>query len=580
MNLSWILSPWFLGTLLLLPVPGARAESFDAFVRFGFSEPSTPGGGESTDPEFPGSQGWTRVVGFAEGVSKAPPDLGKGATEDSNQHPFLFDPTTLVKLIDGISPALFRSCIDGGRLNYLLFAMRARTGGIGSKARPFYFAKAENVGVLRVEWSCDLDGAAFEKVTFDQAAFQWTIQAADDTSLTGSVTAHWDPAAPLSVEGPLPGVVLTPRSLSAAAQGMPYRQGFSVSGATAPPYEFWMSGGVLPDGMTLSRDGVLSGTPSRNGHFTFRVAGGDFVGNFDEQTYTLVVSSGPRIHLLDTNEDLREWRIRLEGNPGRFFRIESAPSLAGPWEPEGMAHEVPDLGYLEMSLRIDSFPTKFFRAVETPTGCPILPAGLVHWWRGESEVDQVQGEPVATIGDLEISPGRIGDAFLFDGKDDRLSLMEEGQPGSQIEHDWTLAVWVRREDSIDASSALLLDARTAVKLEQYGQAGRRFGITWFGRWDRHFSYSAPARVWVHLVLADTASGTALYVNGQLREVIPDRIPLPLSTMGGGVGDRLRGAVDEMLVFDRTLSPQEIDQLYEASLKLGNCDPVSSSPSGR
>ncbi|MBL9168023.1 MAG: type VI secretion system tube protein Hcp [Verrucomicrobiales bacterium] len=573
MNLSWILSPWFLGTLLLLSVPGARAESFDVFVRFGFSEPSMPGIGESTDPEFPGSQGWSRVVGFEEGASKAPPDPGKGATGDSTQGPFQFDPTTLVKLIDGVSPALFRSFADGSRLNYLLFAMRTKSVGTESKTRPFYFAKAERVRVLRIEWTCDLDGAPFEKVTFDKAAFQWTIQSADDTRLTGSVTVHWDPAAPLSGEGPLPGVVLTPRSLSSAAQGMPYRQVFSVSGDTAPPYEFWMSGGLLPDGMTLSRDGVLSGTPSRNGQFTFRVAGGDFVGNFDEQTYTLVVSSGPRIHLLDASVDPSEWRIRLEGIPGRFFRIESAPSLAGPWQPEGMAHELPDVGYMEMSVRIDSFPTRFFRAVQTLTGCPTLPTGLVHWWRGESEVDQVQGEPLVAIGEPEISPGRIGNAFLFDGKDDRLSLIEEGQPGSLIERDWTLAVWVRRDDSIDASSALLLDARTAVKLEQYGQAGRRVGITWFGRWDRYFSYSAPTRVWVHLVLADTASGTALYVNGQLSEVIPDRIPLPLSTMGGGVGDRLRGAVDEMLVFDRTLSVQEIGQLYQASLKLGNCDPV-------
>ena len=573
MNSTVFLGPWCFGILLLLWGTGVRAEPFDVFVRFSSADSSILSVGGSTDPEFPGTRGWIQLVGFEKGARGFGRGISQSGASSSRISGSPLDLMTLEKPLDESSPALFHTCTLGKSFDSFLMVVRTNGPMSGSNARPFYYARAETVTILGIEWTYDTDGAPLESLTLETGALQWTIQSMDDAGSVKSTTAHWEPGDPRSTEGPLPGVVLTPTTLPVASQGRPYRQVFALSGFAVPPYDYWINGGMLPEGMSLSRDGVLSGTPRHTGPFTLKLAGGDFYGNFAEHTYSFVVSGRPRLRLLDASDDGRDWRVHLEGTPGVNVRIESASSITGPWRPEGVALEVPVIGFLEMSLKVDSAPAKFFRAAETSTGCPPLPAGLRHWWRGESDVDLIEGEPLATVGKPDVAPGIIGDAFFFDGKDDRRKLLEEGQPGSLIPSGWTLAVWVRRSDSLDASSALLLDSHYAVKLEQYGLPARQVGITWFGHWDRRFTYSAPISQWVHLVLTDTSGGTTLYVNGQFKETIPDRIALPLSLMGGGHGDRLRGGVDEVLVFDRALSRSEIAELYQSALKLGNCDPA-------
>jgi hypothetical protein len=61
----------------------------------------------------------------------------------------------------------------------------------------------------------------------------------------------------VTVAGP---ITVNPSSLSNATVGQPYSQGLSASGGTGP-YNFAVSSGSLPAGMSLS-SGTISGTPS------------------------------------------------------------------------------------------------------------------------------------------------------------------------------------------------------------------------------------------------------------------------------------------------------------------------------
>ncbi|HEV2719445.1 MAG TPA: Ig domain-containing protein [Thermoanaerobaculia bacterium] len=92
--------------------------------------------------------------------------------------------------------------------------------------------------------------------------------------------------------GPPTGFVILPPStlLPLATTAVPYKQVFTAKGGT-PPYRFEVVvAQALPPGLHLSADGVLSGTPSKQGRFNFSVTAHDSAGATAEpQVYTIVV---------------------------------------------------------------------------------------------------------------------------------------------------------------------------------------------------------------------------------------------------------------------------------------------------
>jgi len=71
-----------------------------------------------------------------------------------------------------------------------------------------------------------------------------------------------------------PSIVLSPTTLPGGTISVAYNQTLSAGGGTAP-YTFSLASGALPDGLGLSSGGVISGTPTRGGTFSFMVAASD-----------------------------------------------------------------------------------------------------------------------------------------------------------------------------------------------------------------------------------------------------------------------------------------------------------------
>lgn len=84
--------------------------------------------------------------------------------------------------------------------------------------------------------------------------------------------------------------------------------------------------------------------------------------------------------------------------------------------------------------------------------------------------------------------------------------------------------------------------------------------------DDYFNYVVPPNLWIHLALISAAGGTTLYVNGLAQETHPVTINLPRGVMGSlsGGGDRLNGLLDETALFNRELTPAEIQQVLNAT----------------
>ena len=71
-----------------------------------------------------------------------------------------------------------------------------------------------------------------------------------------------------------PTITVAPASLPNGATNTTYSQAITASGGTAP-YRYAITAGALPAGLTLTAAGVLSGTPTASGSFTFTVTATD-----------------------------------------------------------------------------------------------------------------------------------------------------------------------------------------------------------------------------------------------------------------------------------------------------------------
>src|SRR5207248_7777115 len=69
-------------------------------------------------------------------------------------------------------------------------------------------------------------------------------------------------------------LLLSPSTLPDGSARVAYNQTITASGGTAP-FTFALTSGTLPTGLTLSVSGVLSGTPTVAGSFTFTVTATD-----------------------------------------------------------------------------------------------------------------------------------------------------------------------------------------------------------------------------------------------------------------------------------------------------------------
>jgi uncharacterized protein (TIGR03437 family) len=95
------------------------------------------------------------------------------------------------------------------------------------------------------------------------------------------------------------GLTVSTVDVVSGVAGSPYRQTFSASGGT-PPYSFGLLSGMLPNGLTLSTDGVLSGTAREAGSFPFFVRVVDGRNAAAQARFVLTVGAGP-LEILTTS---------------------------------------------------------------------------------------------------------------------------------------------------------------------------------------------------------------------------------------------------------------------------------------
>ncbi|PHV25239.1 autotransporter outer membrane beta-barrel domain-containing protein, partial [Janthinobacterium sp. BJB426] len=100
--------------------------------------------------------------------------------------------------------------------------------------------------------------------------FNFTVRAED--SSTGSGPYAGARAYSLTVAAPAVGIA--PSTLPAMTAGVAFSQGVNATGGT-PAYNYAVTAGSLPTGLTLAADGTLSGTPAAAGAYSFTITATD-----------------------------------------------------------------------------------------------------------------------------------------------------------------------------------------------------------------------------------------------------------------------------------------------------------------
>lgn len=176
-------------------------------------------------------------------------------------------------------------------------------------------------------------------------------------------------------------------------------------------------------------------------------------------------------------------------------------------------------------------------------------------------------------GGISWDAGAHGSGLAFDGT----GYIDLGM--ADLSQDWTVSAWVKRSGSVEDNAVLLAGSQGEIKIDQWENTGK-VGLTEYGVADHVFNYSAPVGEWVQLTFVSDDRGTSLYVNGEFAETIQARINGPAARIGANTGDNLDsrgfycGALDELKIFERSLTEEEIAALYTEPDQPEPSEPVS------
>lgn len=166
-----------------------------------------------------------------------------------------------------------------------------------------------------------------------------------------------------------------------------------------------------------------------------------------------------------------------------------------------------------------------------------------------------------------VAAGRVGASLQFDGTHQRYTVNDDGR--LQQNAGYTVTVWVMRSGSGTALSKALATGVGA----SWELAADDIGVYFYSTDpDGEGSVSAsPLTVdsWSHVAMSCGGGAKRLYVDGvevasTSKSVLFDSTPLQIGAdLEDGVTKQyFRGRLDELRIYERALSPAEIQQIYQ------------------
>jgi alpha-tubulin suppressor-like RCC1 family protein len=228
----------------------------------------------------------------------------------------------------------------------------------------------------------------------------------------------------------------------------------------------------------------------------------------------------------------------------------------------------------------------------TTNNCVPPPAGLVSWWPGAGNANDVAGGNSGTwtgSGNLNAyAPGIVGQAMVFDGTHrDRVDL---GNSANLQLQNFTIESWVKRASatvvSLDENFADGSFAGPGGYILGYGAGGYAlvvfddgsFGLTQDSVNDTRVPPVLTDTNWHHVALTKAGTLVTAFVDGVQQptpslnpytNVFTFTTPAAIASRGDGGGNTFYGLIDELTVYNLALSSNEIVAIYNAG-SAGKC----------
>lgn len=213
--------------------------------------------------------------------------------------------------------------------------------------------------------------------------------------------------------------------------------------------------------------------------------------------------------------------------------------------------------------------------------CTPPPAGLIGWWPGDGNADDIAGNNDGTlVGGASFAPGKVGQAFSLDGSDDAVDLgsatLLENAAGL------TLDAWVNPSlgYASDYRAIIYTSSNAGWALNTLSGTGTLRFLA--GGHLVDYTTPLPANTWSHVAgTYDVATSTEwIYVNGvavasrTIAAVLNDQgLSKSIGRYPGNNSQYFLGLIDEVEVFNRALTPGEIQAIYAAGTA-GKCKPTT------
>lgn len=215
--------------------------------------------------------------------------------------------------------------------------------------------------------------------------------------------------------------------------------------------------------------------------------------------------------------------------------------------------------------------------------CVQAPDGIVAWWRASGDASDFVGGNNGTFhGSVTFAPGKVGQAFSFDGNG---CVRVPDSPSLRCTNALTIEAWIYPADVggyheivsrwvAGYTTSVYPDGRIYLAVFDSGP-GSAVTI-----WSTN---AAPLNQWTHFAGTYDGSALRIYINGicegQIpynRGIFPGSCDLSIGSVGGyytgPISSAFIGRIDEPAVYNRALSATEIQAIYNAGYS-GKCSAV-------
>jgi hypothetical protein len=208
----------------------------------------------------------------------------------------------------------------------------------------------------------------------------------------------------------------------------------------------------------------------------------------------------------------------------------------------------------------------------------------IDWGAGSGEVKDASGNSNdgtlngGMSNELSAAKGRVGQALDFDGSDDYIGI--DDNSSLDITTEITESAWVK-PNNCDESHATVATKNLSYYFQVHSDCKVAVYTYWNNSGSRggsNYDYSneaLPTGKWSHIVFTEASDGTRkIYINGQLdsthsaeSSIWEDNNQLRVGAQGAS-NRRFDGEIDDVRIYDRALTDDEINRIYNATRPSG------------